>query len=1111
MLHFILGKSGSGKTREALNIITSLRKSGNKRLMLLVPDQSSFDTETALLHKLGALESRDVLVFGFNRLCDYVFKNTGNIPQNVIDDGVRKIIMSRAIDEVKDRLSIFSGSSKRKSVLDLMLYSLREFRKDHISTESLVSVSGNVESDILKNKLTETSLVLDAYDALLSCAYIDPIENLDRLSNILLENNMFSGYDIVLDSFSGFTYQQLSVLEILMRDSSEFYVTLNLDVESKSLELFETTNRTYNQLKRMAKSNSVELGKEKILSEFKRSDREDISFLENNIYRPKKNQFPEKAENITTFIASDIYGEAEFVAQKILELVSSEVYFYGDIAVVNRNMEKYDGILDTVFDKYDIPYYKDDTRDIFTMPVIRFISSAIDAALMSFDREAVLSMLKTGMTPFSPSQIAEFENYLFVWSLDRSKLKKPFVNNPSGFEKLTDEDERTLKRLEKMRESLISPLEEFSKVCKDADGLEISRALYSLMESYRVADAVDAYYDARLEQGMLSEADDAVRSYNALTEALDKLVSVIGSEKISLKKYREYLDFLISDIRLGEIPRYQDQVNIASADRVRLRDEKVVFVIGAVDGEFPAVARTAGAFSEHERRVLIENSIPLVDTLEKFAAHEKYLVYCALTSASDKLFVSSYAGDLSGETYKPSEIYGEVERLFPKRTHLTQSDLISADRLCNRRQAFEFLSRSFTEGDSKTNALRAYFKADARYSPLVEKLDKAVKKLPFHINSREISENLFKKQMKISASQVEAYNMCAFRYFCNYGLRAKERKKAEIDPIQFGNIVHFFMERFLKEHEKRALNSLSDSDIKGSIDSILLEYADEKLGGLDDKPESFMNLFERLKENILELIKHIINQLGYSDFIPCDFEFGIGSDTKPYKLELDGERSVSVTGYIDRVDRCDKNSDETYIRVVDYKTGNKEFKLYEILYGINLQMLIYLRALEQNGGEYYKSRVIPAGVLYMPASLEIIDSEKYPTESKVKAQLGSTLRMNGLVLSDEEVLEHMDRLGKFIKFSRNVEDGMYSDSVASGEQFVKIFEHIDSVLRDMADNLHMGNVEAKPLKGAVNGCAYCPYDSVCLRTYEDDYKFRKKASPKEVFRALEEEGEMPDE
>ncbi|MCR5652573.1 MAG: hypothetical protein K6F88_02105, partial [Ruminococcus sp.] len=321
MLQFILGKSGSGKTSKAVEILTKLRQSGDTKLLMLVPDQNSFETETAFLNSLGAGLCRDVKVFGFNRLCDYVFKKTGNIPHNVIDDGVRRIILSKALEQCQDNLSFFSSSKTRKSVLELMLHSLTEWKKDNITTDMINAVSDNIESEILKNKLCETSLVLEAYDAILSDTYIDPLDNLKRLNNILESSSLFDDYTIVVDSFSGFTYGQLEILSLLMRRAKAFYVTLNLDIECKDSDLFATTYRTYKLIRRTAKRGGILVNPDIILEGRVRSKHEEFSFLEKYALRINGEVYNKKTDNIETFIASDIYREAQYVARKIKSLV----------------------------------------------------------------------------------------------------------------------------------------------------------------------------------------------------------------------------------------------------------------------------------------------------------------------------------------------------------------------------------------------------------------------------------------------------------------------------------------------------------------------------------------------------------------------------------------------------------------------------------------------------------------------------------------------------------------------------------------------------------------------------------------------------------------------
>lgn len=1104
MLKFIYGSSGCGKTAFSHKILAQLCEKENKKLMMLVPDQSSFVTETAFLDLLGPKLCRNILVFGFSRLSNYVFTNTGNLKENVIDDGIRNILMSMTIDRLQDVLTFFNPQNKKSSIVNLMVHSLKECKKDNISPDLLVEVSKSVGEETLKSKLKETALVLETYDVLISNTYIDPLDNLNRLAEILQESAMFDGYTIVVDSFSGFTYQQLEIIKILMRQSKDFYVTVNLDLERRDFDFFATTNRTAKQLKRIAVNEGIDIDKNIILDQFFRSDKEDIKFLEKNIFGIEDKTFTEKAENIETYVASDIYNESQYIANKIKKLVIEDNYKYSDIAIVTRDNKKYSGILDVILKKNNIPFFMDVPKNIYVSPVVRFVLNAIDSVINGFERDTILSMLKTGLVNISQSEIADFENYLFIWQINHKELKSQFKNNPFGFESRKDTDLDKLEQIECTRKKVIEPLVKFCDKTTNATGLEISKAIYELMIDFEIPNSIKKLCSVLEQQGLIFESNEMVRVYNMLVNTLDKLVAVISDKKISLATYRDYLNFKIADLEISDIPHYQDQVSVGTADRIRLASVKAVFVIGTIEGEFPSIPKTAGIFSENERRLLIQNNVPLTDSLEELACHEKYLAYCVMTSCSEKLFVTCYLSDYSSNSFSPSVIFSEIEKMFPNRNSFTRADINEFNELWSEQQAFECLAKNYKENVGEITALKNYFSDKEAYNHLMDSINSYLENEPFKIKNKQTAQNLFKKYMHLSASQIEKFNLCAFQYFCNYGLKAKERRVASIDEMQFGNIVHYFLEQFLKSNSKEALNQLSDKQLRESIDEILKNYADENLGGLEEKTKSFLNLFNRLKKNIFTLIKEIIRQLEYSDFVPSDFELKIGenSNIPAYKIQLENGCSVSVNGFVDRVDLLDKSDDEVYVRIVDYKTGNKIFKLSEIMYGINLQMLIYLRAIVNNGEKYYGKKLIPAGILYMPSFTNEISADKSVTEEYLTKELDKNFKMNGLILNDSEVINRMDRNGNFIKLPRKIQEGIFSENLATKEQFEHIFSHIDQTVKSMCEQLLNGEVTAKPAKGEINGCQYCPYDSICCRRVGDSYKYTDKLSPKKVYEKM---------
>ena len=214
MLRFVLGKSGTGKTEYLYNTLTKLAESGENRIIMLIPDQSSFETEKVFLDRLGAKKCQNVKVFGFSRFCRYVFDTINFEQKNVIDDSTRAVIMSLALEQLDTSLEMFANSSGKKSVIEAMLSALKECKKAKISTKMLRNVSALVDDKTLKTKLRETALIIDTFDAIVEQSYIDPLDNLTRAAEILKEKNIFDGFTLAVDSFSGFSKQQLEVLRL---------------------------------------------------------------------------------------------------------------------------------------------------------------------------------------------------------------------------------------------------------------------------------------------------------------------------------------------------------------------------------------------------------------------------------------------------------------------------------------------------------------------------------------------------------------------------------------------------------------------------------------------------------------------------------------------------------------------------------------------------------------------------------------------------------------------------------------------------------------------------------------------------------------------------------
>ena len=876
--------------------------------------------------------------------------------------------------------------------------------------------------------------------------------------------------------------QQLKVVRNLMRDCTATYFTLTLDpLTDGSEEVFTTSQQTYKILKEYAKRDGVDIKVPIKLTDLHRFKNDELTLLEQNIFRTHIEPLEIVPENICVYNAVDMYDECEYVARKINHLVIEKGYLYSDISVICHDTEPYKGILSEILEKYEIPYFSDEHADIDVKPVIRLVNSIFRCLIYDFDREDVLALLKSGLTEFSVEEISLFENYLFVWNISGSNFKNEFVQNPKGYsEKFSDYDKGVLAKVENLRKSIIEPLTAFKENAKDKNGLEISKLFYALLEELKVPDALRRMYAEFERSDDKSVGAEQIRIWNMFMSVLDKTAAVIGTKTMTVKRYYELLSLQINAMQLSDIPRTIDCVTITTAQRVRISKQKASFLIGCVDGIFPAIPHTSGIFSPFELKMLAMNEIELGDDFAALNNLETFMAYSCMTSASEYLSVSFYSSDITGTSYQPSEIVLQCKKVFKNIIAYDKFDFNGKkESMYALRPAFDTVAEMIGKGKKVPDSLLKVFSENPEYCAKLDSLINAKNKVPFKIFDKKNVEKLFGENLNISASQLEKFNLCRFSYFCNYGLNVRERQKAEINPMQYGTLVHYMLERFLREYSKEQYSVMNKDEILKIFSTYISEYAIAHFGEVQTKQNSFIYRIKLILENVLRLVKHIIAELAQSEFFVADCELKIGEDIPSYTIALPDGHKIAVCGSVDRVDIMQRD-DITYLRVIDYKTGTKQFKLSDILYGINLQMLLYLHSIETSNSDKY-GEIIPAGILYMPATVPLISADNLKSIDKLPDELNKKLKMNGLLLKDTEIIHGMDKTdaATYIPVKIKAGEPVSATSLATLSEFGKIFKKVDMLIAEMGKNIYNGNIEAKPLKGGHDSCEYCPYDSVC--------------------------------
>ncbi len=1107
MINLIEGRSGSGKTFLLQKKCGELAKNGDGKLIYLIPEQSSFECETAFLRLLGAKDARRVNVLSFTRMYYFLMRETGGSAGTPIDDSTRRIIMSYTLEECAGELKTYDKQAVTPQFAEMAVGAVKELKQCGITPDLLLENAGDAASSDLKNKLHDISHIYELFNANVRHSGVDPFDNDMRLEERIRETRFFDGYTVFVDDFTGFTAQQQKIIELIMKQCRDMYISLCRDPIEND-ELFFTINRTRDRLIASAQKAGIAVKTQEKLLKNLRTDNEALNFLEENIYRrsPVEDEGPDNEavkNSITAAEARDVYDECEYIAARISDLALSGECRWRDIAVVFRKSEKYDGIIDEVFAKHGIPFFMSKPQAVESKPLMRLAVSALESALFPNDEKKLIDAVKTGLMGVSPYAAAQLENYVFVWDIRGRDFFSEFTSNPQGYtDRFTERDKQTLKLINTAREQIAEPFSKLRDTLSEEDTFEakkISTALYDFL--------IDCKVDVLLRKRADEENEfspEELRLWDALMDILGKMHDALGERRITLRRYIELFRLVIGGIDISDIPQTIDQVLIGTANSVRFSKPYAVFIIGAADGEFPHVPVADGVWTDTERKDLISLGLPLYDSVEDLFRQEKFFVYNAVSAPTDKLYITYPKGTLSGGESEPSSIFTELFRIFPELTLFHTSQQSMLDRLIGERSAFELYAESFSrEGNTAfTKALEEYLSDSVEYGDRLASLGADIKNLSAHISDSSIVTRLFGRNKRLSASQIENFYKCPFKYFLGYGVRLTDRRKAELDSLVYGNLLHYIMEKVIKEYKKRNYEPFSDEELEKLLDDLLQQYLIEELGGADGKSERFKKIYSRTKKRIWRVLLNMFDELSRTAFRPVDAELEIGRSEdglRDYVVETSTGAEVRINGKIDRVDIMDSGS-EGYVRVIDYKTKGKEFVKEEVVYGLNLQMLIYLAAIVENGEERYGEKLLPAAVFYMKSDMGTIkvESDKADIaslEKKFEEKKKNDLSLDGIFVDNEIISSGLDKGS--VKGKKN--------NSVSMDGLLALINCVKDKIRSMSDKLDRGEFEAVPT-GAFT-CDYCEFNDLCRHEKSDRRVVISKEDATAILKSYEETNE----
>ena len=938
---------------------------------------------------------------------------------------------------------------------------------------------------VLRRKSRELALILDLYDTLVARSFIDDQDDLTRLNDTLLDHPFFHGRIVAIDAFKSFTVQEQRILSRILAQAQEVYLTLCTDTladTQSGMGLFSPVQRTARRVISLAKQQNVPVAAPVILAEQRRFRSKALGYLEQTVFHPEAGPFPDETEDLFLCTAQDKAAQCDFVARTAKRLIREEGLRCRDMAIIARDADAYREEMTAALRRYGVPAFEDSRQPIDSQPLIAFVRAGMEAA-QSFGTEPVLRYLKTGLTDFALEEISELENYMIEWNISGSRLLSAFTQHPEGYGNVFQEQDRQkLACLNGLRERATQPLVHLRDACQGVDGAQIAHAAYAFLEETNAAKHLRAFAQSLSSAGEEALALEQGRIWDLLMALLSQCAIALEGHPMPLSRFAQLFDAVLSSQEIGTIPQGLDEIPLGSADRMRASSPRIVFLLGANEGEFPRTPASSGVFSDAERRRLIELGLEMTDPYDQQAVEERLLAYQSLSAARERLYVCHTRSNGEGGSQTGSVIVSELNRLFPHCIRFDADEEDALARVEGESPAFLLTASRWGKSDPLSAALKRYFASRPDYAGRLAGVGRAACHTPARFENPENSRRLFGDQLYLSASRVEVYHKCRFQYFCRYGLNARPRKIAKLDPLSSGTVVHDVLERLLREHSPRALHEMGPKKRAEEIEALLLSYLEEKMGGAQEKPKRFSYQFARLSVVLEEVVGRLCAEFLHSSFEPIDFELRIDKDglVAPYSLPLPDGGTLQIKGSIDRVDRMERDG-KAYLRVVDYKSGGKEFLLSDVLNGLNMQMLIYLMCLWQNGAQRY-GEVVPAGILYMPVKSTPATLGRNATQAEIDKARAKACRMSGMVLDHSLVIDGMEDDGKGIFIPvRREKDGGVKGTLINLTQLSRLQKKMDGILTEMGESLHRGEIGAVPSFGAGYDrvCDWCDYKSVC--------------------------------
>lgn len=1055
------------------------RYADSERFFLIVPRHYSHECERRLCEVLGDTASGSAEVLSIDRLYSRVASEVGGIAEKFLDDAGRLLVAYSAAQRVSSQMRAFAGELRRTEFLTEALRIIDELQSCKVEPEALGRAAELADGD-LGDRLHDLALIAESYSAEL--ARRGALR--DRISALidLLDCGWAADKTFAFFGYTEFTEQEIELVRKLLR-SSEVTVALGCDRSLIDPALGEDDPlyayaRTAGRLTRLAESEGVKLEVEQF-NDMEEERPPELKFIANEFIAEEGLRFDGQPTAVTLAEERSVWSECERAAAYILDTVRTKGWRFRDFAVALPSGDEYLGALEAVFGSWGVPIFLDSVDSALGTPVLSAFTAALDILRNGFASEDMLRYLKSGLSPLSFEGCCEVENYVYTWQISGRKWLVDWSGSPRGFSAQLDaNDERALERLNRRRKLVVEPFERFRETIRPGESRKVGdilHAFYDLLTELRLDKRIAAAARQYADAGELKIAGEYSQLWGKVCDLMDEFFELAGDEQMKFDEFSQLFELLLGGISVGVIPPALDGVPVGEVGRLRHRRPKALLILGARAGVFPPVATSGGLLDDRDREELAALDIGLEPSTRRLRWRGMDTVYSALMLPSERLYVS-WSTPAEGGAPVPSPLITRLSNELGAGI-LSPSDFHRL--LAAKSPALEFALRAVGKNaDGAAKAALEYF-ADSDENGELMRRAKSVAEGGRGPLSTESAEALYGNEIRLTASRSDKFMYCAFSYFCQYGLRANPRRRAELDAMESGTLIHSVLENTVRRASEGGLldGEITERDKAAAVEiahSELESYISSRLGDAATDDPRLKRLFDRTERSLDRVVESIMDEFAVSSFRPVGFEVGFGTQDARLESVPVGENG-KLSGVIDRVDSWhDESEDRHYFRVIDYKSGSKQFSYTDIYHGVSLQLPIYLHVLhrfaEENG-----LAASEAGAFYSPAADVFASGDRGEDESAIEEKLEDKERRSGVYLGDELVAQAMEHGGasRFLPSS-----AQYRLTKA---KFEMLERRVERATKEVVRRISGGEIEARPSVWSKDrsACNHCDFKAAC--------------------------------